>query len=33
MDSDKYIHSEVEDNIYTYWEKNELFKSTNQLFL
>jgi len=26
MDSDKYIHSEVEDNIYSYWEKNELFK-------
>ena len=26
MSSDKYIHSEVEDNIYTYWEKNELFK-------
>ncbi len=26
MSSDKYIHSEVEDNIYAYWEKNELFK-------
>ena len=26
MNSDKYIHSEVEDNIYSYWEKNELFK-------
>jgi len=26
MSSDKYIHSEVEDNIYEYWEKNELFK-------
>ena len=26
MNIDKYIHSEVEDNIYSYWEKNELFK-------
>ena len=26
MSSDKYIHSEVEDNIYSYWEKNKLFK-------
>ena len=26
MSSDKYIHSEVEDKIYVYWEKNELFK-------
>ena len=26
MNSDKYIHSEVEDRIYSYWEKNELFK-------
>ena len=26
MNSDKYIHSEVEDNIYSYWEKHELFK-------
>ncbi len=26
MSSDKYIHSEVEDKIYSYWEKNELFK-------
>ena len=26
MNSDKYIHSEVEDTIYSYWEKNELFK-------
>ena len=26
MNSDKYIHSEVEDNIYSYWEKNQLFK-------
>jgi len=26
MNSDKYIHSEVEDNIYSYWEKNKLFK-------
>jgi len=26
MDSNKYIHLEVEDNIYSYWEKNELFK-------
>ena len=26
MISDKYIHSKVEDKIYTYWEKNKLFK-------
>ena len=26
MSSDKYIHSDVEDRIYSYWEKNELFK-------
>ena len=26
MNSDKYIHSEVENKIYTYWEKNRLFK-------
>ena len=26
MSSDKYIHTEVENRIYSYWEKNELFK-------
>ena len=26
MSSDKYIHSDVEDKIYSYWEKNSLFK-------
>ena len=26
MNTDKYIHSEVEDRIYSYWEKNNLFK-------
>ena len=26
MSSDKYIHSDVENSIYTYWEKNKLFK-------
>ncbi len=26
MSLDKYIHSDIEDNIYTYWEKNNLFK-------
>jgi valyl-tRNA synthetase len=26
MSEDKYVHSEVEDKIYTYWEKNNLFK-------
>ena len=26
MISDKYIHSKVEDKIYSYWEKNKLFK-------
>ncbi len=26
MSSDKYIHSDVEYRIYSYWEKNGLFK-------
>ena len=26
MNTDKYIHSDVEDKIYSYWEKNGLFK-------
>jgi len=26
MSNDKYIHSDVEDKIYSYWEKNSLFK-------
>ena len=26
MNEDKYIHSDVEDRIYAYWEKNNLFK-------
>ena len=26
MNSDKYMHSDVEDKIYSYWEKNNLFK-------
>ena len=26
MSSDKYIHSVVENTIYSYWEKNHLFK-------
>jgi len=26
MSEDKYVHSEVEDKIYSYWEKNNLFK-------
>ena len=26
MSLDKYIHSDVEDKIYTYWENNNLFK-------
>ena len=26
MSLDKYIHSDVEDKIYLYWEKNNLFK-------
>ena len=30
MNIDKYIHSEVEENIYSYWEKNQLFKPKNQ---
>ncbi|MDC3142563.1 valine--tRNA ligase [Candidatus Pelagibacter sp.] len=29
MSNDKYIHSDVEDKIYSYWEKNELFKPQN----
>jgi valyl-tRNA synthetase len=28
MSNDKYIHSDVEDKIYLYWEKNNLFKPT-----
>ena len=26
MNSDKYIHTKTEDKIYSYWEKNHLFK-------
>jgi valyl-tRNA synthetase len=26
MSEDKYVHSDIEDKIYTYWEKNNLFK-------
>ncbi|MDC0249940.1 valine--tRNA ligase [Candidatus Pelagibacter sp.] len=26
MDSDKYLHSNIENKIYSYWEKNDLFK-------
>jgi valyl-tRNA synthetase len=29
MSNDKYIHSAVEDRIYSYWEKNNLFKPTS----
>jgi len=29
MSIDKYIHSDVEDKIYSYWEKNNLFKPTS----
>jgi len=28
MSNDKYIHKDVEDKIYSYWEKNNLFKPT-----
>ncbi|MDA7731924.1 valine--tRNA ligase [Candidatus Pelagibacter sp.] len=28
MSNDKYIHADVEDKIYSYWEKNNLFKPT-----
>jgi len=28
MSNDKYLHSDVEDKIYSYWEKNNLFKPT-----
>ena len=28
MSNDKYIHTNVEDKIYSYWEKNNLFKPT-----
>ncbi|MDC0405189.1 valine--tRNA ligase [Candidatus Pelagibacter sp.] len=31
MSSDKYIHSDVEDKIYSYWEKNGLFKPKENL--
>ncbi len=30
MSNDKYIHSEVEDKIYSYWEKNKLFKHNDK---
>jgi valyl-tRNA synthetase len=30
MNNDKYIHSDVEDKIYSYWEKNNLFKPTTK---
>ena len=30
MSNDKYIHSDVEDKIYAYWEKNNLFKPINK---
>ena len=33
MESDKYIHSKVEDKIYAYWEKNELFKPQKNFLL
>ena len=26
MSSDKYVHLDIENKIYSYWEKNELFK-------
>ena len=26
MNTDKYNHALIEDNIYSYWEKNNLFK-------
>jgi len=29
MNEDKYVHSQVEDKIYSYWEKNNLFKPVN----
>jgi len=29
MSNDKYTHSDVEDKIYSYWEKNNLFKPTS----
>ena len=29
MSLDKYIHKEVENKIYSYWEKNNLFKPKN----
>ena len=33
MSNDKYIHSEVEDKIYSYWEKNDLFKPKENYFV
>ena len=33
MSSDKYIHSKVEDKIYSYWEKNKLFFSQYEYIL
>ena len=31
MSNDKYIHIDVEDRIYSYWEKNNLFKPTSNI--
>ena len=33
MSLDKYIHSVVEDEIYLYWEKNNLFKPKKEKIL
>ena len=33
MSLDKYIHSDVEDKIYSYWEKNNLFKPKYKILL
>ena len=30
MSNDKYTHSDVENKIYSYWEKNNLFKPTSK---
>ena len=31
MSSDKYIHSDVEDKIYSYWEKNMVFLNLKKI--
>ena len=33
MNVDKYTHSEVADKVYSYWQKNNLLKNKDWIFL